>query len=255
MGWQQVISVQAEQVIVFGSSGVFVYHGSITEGNLIESHTDVSFTGPGPAGEAIVGGDTVYTIQGGTAYAIQRTGFIIMDVYSASSQLGPYSIITGWQIGISTAGSSYEVKVSVPGGNSVIVSTLNTEVTGPFNSTGGTASNPTLITTDSWNAMTLSSPFSAGTPAPEYRLYPDNTVHLKGQVSLIANAAAFSAFQQLPAGYIPAEIQHFTTPNTLSGFGLGDTSVEVNTVGNCQTTVAGVTGNVIYLDGIVISLD
>jgi len=118
--------------------------------------------------------------------------------------------------------------------------------------TGTSATNPAQV--EGWHSMSLASGFTAGGQTPEYRLWPDNTVRLRGSVSLTATHAAGTAFWTCPAGYAPQVSQYFMTPNSLGSYALGGYSVHVNT-SSLLTGAAGVSGNFITLDGIAYTLD
>lgn len=83
----------------------------------------------------------------------------------------------------------------------------------------------------------------------------DNTIHLKGTVTLSAAQNAVTEIFSLPSGLIPSQSQHFVTYNTLSGYTAGDPSISVFvTSGSVCISPAGSSGNVVALDGIIIAL-
>lgn len=125
----------------------------------------------------------------------------------------------------------------------------------PFSSILTTVQPGTAATTESWHLMALSAGFAAGAPAPQYRLYPDGTMHLTGSVTLTAAQAAGASMTLLPGSYIPQTIQRFNVPNTLSGGAAGARVLYANTTGNIGIDVAGSNGNTVDLDGVMIALD
>lgn len=108
---------------------------------------------------------------------------------------------------------------------------------------------------ESWHPLTLVAGFSAGNPGPQYKLFPDGTVHLTGIVDLTAAQAAGTAFATLPSGYVPATTQHFVTGNNLSGYVAGERTIYVNSGGNVGISPSGSTNDFVDLDGSVIELD
>ena len=242
MGWNEPVEV-TPIVIVGGStpgSGVFIYNGTPGAGNLIESHTPgVPVTSTDAFGNGTVGGDAMYYKVSGVYYASVRLGETIVSTWSASSAAGPYTEINTW--GMMTV-VPFEQAIEVIG--SFIVNG------GPINATAGTASNPSIITTDTWHAISLATGFSS-TDA-EYKLNADNTVSLRGIVNLTANEPAFTAWGTLPA---PTANLFISTPNNLSGYALGGVSIVINADGFPQIGVAATNGNFFYLDGVRYHLD
>ncbi len=113
---------------------------------------------------------------------------------------------------------------------------------------------------ESWHTFALNSGFgSAGAPwaAPGYQYEPTNggRVRLRGQVSLTAAQAASASICNLPLGYRPTYQQAYMTPNTLSGFTIGNYSVYVATGGDVRIGDTGASGDYVSLDGIVLELD
>jgi hypothetical protein len=115
-----------------------------------------------------------------------------------------------------------------------------------------------FITNDTWHAMpAFNAGFSHGTPAPAYKLYPDNTVALAGQVSATSGTTSGTVVTLPSAAYFPALAKTFAlpfaggTPATTSNCRLG-----VSTAG-ALNLASGPTGAAFTfnLDGIRYPLD
>lgn len=273
--------VRTRQVIVSGSgagAGVFVYNGTPGLGTLVKSITSPS-TATDPFGNAVIGTDTTYQKISPTSFqAIAYQGNEI-QFFTATSPAGPwagtglfifFSASGPTGILINAAGGTIQLAVTSTGvqvagaaftaGNGLSVTggtTTDTEtVTGALTATGGTPASPVAVKTDVWNAMGLAAGFTAGVPAPQFKLMPDQTVMCRGIVSLSANQVAGTVFATLGASYLAAHGTQFVTRNTLSGYALGNGSVA--NAGGASTlaiVVAGVTGNVVELDGVRYSTD
>lgn len=109
----------------------------------------------------------------------------------------------------------------------------------PIKCTLGTVSNPTVITTDAWNLLTLDAGWStlAGQTPPQYRLNSDNTVEMIGAAQF---SAAFtsqnmcSGANVLPAAYRPTN-QQYIAP------GPGAAGLQVSSNGNLLATQVAAT--------------
>lgn len=129
-------------------------------------------------------------------------------------------------------------------------------ITGAISATTGTAANPTVISTDSWNTMAAftSGSYSHGSPSPAYKLMPDNTVAFAGIVDVSSSAStneivgAFGSTQ-----YYPETAKRFICATTASDL---YAEIIVNTTGELQlASYANYTGASVYLDGIRYPLD
>lgn len=93
--------------------------------------------------------------------------------------------------------------------------------------TGTSTTNPAGV--ESWHTATITGAgFSAGTPAPSYKLYPDDTVSVGGQVSVTSGTTSGTIFT-LPAAY---------RPSTTKKFALTFSAGTPATAGNCQATIS-----------------
>lgn len=227
--------VVANRVIVFGPGGavvgVFVYSGPPAPGNPPVAWT--SLNSADPYGNALPSGT-------GIVIGTQGAGTVI--------GLGQGELI-GYAAGELPGG------IQFPGSNDIrIVSPLATALDTPAQidnysastfglqrhvfsghviATAGTPAHPTLITTDTWNPLTLANGWGAPAlgPAPSYRLTTDNEVELCGELRQAA-APTSATIATLPAGYRPS--------TATKGFAAGcNTGVTAGTVAWLQVDTAG----------------
>lgn len=127
--------------------------------------------------------------------------------------------------------------------------------TTPITSTAGTAANPTVISTDTWQTVpSFGAGFAAGGPTPQYALMPFGvggaaSVAIRGQVLATAATAVGAPMFTLP--YTFARQHDFVTPNNLAGAALGQRIVRVAASGAVQCQAVGANTNFIILDGII----
>jgi hypothetical protein len=213
-------------VIVSGpGSGVFVYSPKPGAGNLVASISAAA--GLDPYGNSVSPGFTVYS--GGT-FAQLNSGALEMGDAAA----GVFLSIFGSVLSLAAAYGSPSFAVTIP-----------------VTATAGTAANPTVITTDSWNAAALLNGWAnagGGLYEAQYRLCADNTVHLIG----VINSAAMTAtqFMTLPAGYRPLNTggdhpigEHTTTP-----LGTEGAFLRVGTTGACSIINSAVASGIIVFN-------
>jgi hypothetical protein len=236
MGWQ-VETVIANQVIIFGEDdAVFVYNGTPALNSLAVSITSTSYTGNDPYGNSVLSGVTLYQKSSFTGnYIAQNLAGLQTNYFTSPTEAGPWGHVTNasWEFDDANGVLAWLGAMTI----------------------GGSDVNPTVIETDSWHTVTsFGTGFAAGTWPPQYRLYPDNTWHLRGQVSITAAVAGGNTIFQLPSG--PAIEAHFATGCTLTGYAAGDTTFGVSTSGTLfMGPTGGANGNDIFLDGVVIPLD
>jgi len=203
--------------VVNGSA--LYYSPSEGAGNLVLSVNGNTANTTDSFGNVVLPGTTTYADVGGTFYAMQTYSTNI-TLYSATSQAGPYSSqgiiemqsgqgltirdLSGNGLSIDTSGGPIVID---PTGSAAITIEGALTVTAPITATSGTAASPTVITTDTWHAMTLANSWAnvAGFATARYRLTAANQVEIIGAI----NAAAASAvtFFTLPAAYRPASQQ------------------------------------------------
>ena len=171
-GTTQAVVIANRVIIIGDTGGIFIYAPAPGLHNLIASI-------------AAVAGTDQYgnSYPGGFSGELQTNEIQFLSAGVVVGQLAP---------------------VTLSGG--LVLDLLNL----PFNSTAGTAANPSVLSTDSWHPMTpLLNGWAnaAGNVTAQYRLVasPPNSVEAIG--ALAANAATAATFFTLPAGYRPASQQ------------------------------------------------
>lgn len=207
MGWQVDPNLIVTILNVVGAGdGVFVYDSATGQA---PNGLRVSITGPSTLtdseGNAIVGELTAYTkVSSSLYYAMSMSGDEI-QFFTATSEAGPWtatgvSIVqqsNGLQINFGSADILFNSSTGAITTNAPL--TVNGE---PITSTGGTQANPTIITTDSWHAQTLTTPANwTVNNQPQCTFYPDNTVELQGEITAAAAIATGASLLTLPSGY------------------------------------------------------
>lgn len=165
--------------------------------------------------------------------------------FLAASQAGPYTQIASFVLDLYNPGA---VPVPTFSGSAAVVppETFQAAIGGVI---------------ETWHTPALGSGFASngGAQAPvSYQLEPIGSggrVRLRGQVNLTANQTAGATMWTMPAAYTPAFTQFFVTPNSLSGYTLGISSVVINANGTVECRPAGTSGNDVILDGICYELD
>lgn len=235
MGWTSTFfpALQAGNVLI-DDTGMYIYSPTVAFGNLKESIGIAPSITHSPKGEVILPGDTNYgTIPGPALVALQKTQSGIV-AYKATNFNGPWTA---------------EANLGFDATNKIMSLTL-----AAFASVAGTAANPTDVKTDVWNTISsFGTGFAAGSPAPAYRLYPDNSVRLQGVVDVTGTVAVGNVMFTLP--YTFPKAANFNTPNTLSGFAAGKATYSMNTTGSVAVQSTGVSGNLLWLDTGFSSLD
>lgn len=170
---------------IINSSGVFFYSGTPALGNLIISNAPSS--GTDGFGNAYLSGVVNYTP--GTTYFAEQLFQASVLFYSATSGAGPWTQVGSILCPGGAAGMQFQ---SSPGGF--------TFGGGSLISVAGTATSPTLITTDTWHNITLINGWAnnAGFVASRYKMMENHSVRVQGVIN--ANAATSGTFGILPAG-------------------------------------------------------
>jgi hypothetical protein len=164
------------------ADGQFTYSGipaanNMTSSNASAGNTDIY-------GNLWLSGSVAYGSDGaGGQYALRTQVFGAAGgafrLYSAATQAGPWTAI----------------------GAEVAVTATGLVILGNLSATSGTASSPSLVTTDTPHAVTFTNSWAnqAGGNMPlRYWMNPDNTVTLKG---IIASGTAAAVCNNLPAAY------------------------------------------------------
>lgn len=114
----------------------------------------------------------------------------------------------------------------------------------------------TTTTPETWHSMVPLAGFTAGGEPPRYKLMPDNTVMLGGDINLTAAQAANTAFFGMPSGYVPTQSSVYVNRTTLSGYAAGASVVKCEAGGALRMVPAGnAAGQFFTLDGIRYPLD
>jgi hypothetical protein len=146
-------------------------------------------TGIGPNGGALVP-----WITGNTPGTFAQTNWTTGGndtVFGEGIQLG--SIIFGMQAAL------YNLYLS----GSVGVSGGLTVLGGGVLSTAGTATAPTIITTDTWHNMSLLNGWTVGTGYAQYKLEPNNKVSVRAANITPGTVTAGTSIWTPPTGYVP----------------------------------------------------
>jgi hypothetical protein len=244
-------------VITGPGQGIFVYSGAPAFGSLTET-LGISVAGTDGQGNAYLAGDTTYQNVSGTFVAFQKTA-VSLTWLTAATAAGPY-ISTGASITYATGTATLFIK----GGTNGITLQSGTTIQGgltvnsSFTATGGDAASPTLISTDTWNTVTVfGAGFAAGAPVPQYALMPFGvgaaaSVAIRGQVLATAATAVGATMFTVP--YTFARTHDYVTPNNLAGAALGQRIVRVNTSGAIGCQAIGANTNFVIIDGIIANM-
>jgi hypothetical protein len=196
---------------VVNALGAFWYIGPGAFGNLFMSSCPVTTT-TDSFGNSVVGGCfCVYSATAGITTQITPTGIIFQDV--------PAGITTVFQMSLGQLNM-----FGIGMGQSTLTLNVPLILEEPVTSTGGVPGDPTVITTDSWNAMTLTGGWTIQTSAyARYQLMPDNSVWV--QAKLVAGTLTNgTTIWHAPSGYIPTNA-HGQTGAVVCESGTGTASV------------------------------
>jgi hypothetical protein len=112
---------------------------------------------------------------------------------------------------------------------------------------GSSVSNQTIITTDTWNSITLDANWStlAGQPVPSYRLGIEKRVHLEGaaQFNVNINNTNLNGGHPLPTAYRPATAPFLAAAPGSAGLNILTTGVLVAAQGAAATPFCNFCGN------------
>lgn len=280
-------------IIQADKNGMYFYSGTAGSGNLVMSLVPGTATVTDPFGNSCPPG---FTVGQSTATQIQMvsssgTGKVVFKLNNASYHDGGMQGVLGVNFAEltiqgpnkTTAGHTdfvTEVLSSSDGSttsagwalvyvdaNSVSNTTAYGDWTG-FNIpagkitavTPGTGTGPTnAATAETWHTMpAFINSFSHGTPAPSYKLMPDNTVQLAGVVTLPGSGSYNSInFTTLPSGYRPISLKRLPASISAVGTYNGDPHVFIDTSGNMQIVgyPSAQNGQTFWLDGMRFPLD
>jgi len=225
-GWivRQDGSAEFNNVVIRGGEvigGVTLeYSGTPAAGNLI--YSVAAFSGTDAYGNHYLGGGSAWY---GSTWAVALQSVATLQYYSGS-------LAAGW----------------TPAAAAVaFASAKQVEITGALIATTGTAANPTLIMTDTWQPITLDGSgltwtTVSGYAAPSYRLLPDGNLQLTGLAdwgSTATTSKALNSSNPLVAPYVPATTKFFRSYSNVGQRG----SVQIDDTGvitmECNATSAG----------------
>lgn len=248
---------------VMNSSGAFFYNGTPALGNLSQSITDGN--GTDGFGNTYLQGITTYSpISGSVTGTIAVTSVdATVTFYYSTSTTGSGTWRETGQILCQPTTSNTGPNVLLfealdnTGSSTLASIELNADPTTPqfkveagaLISTLGTVTNPSLITTDAWHGATLTTPGNWTINAsPEYKLYPDNTVGISGELTAAANVATQANLLTLPTAYRPATAQRITACTNNGTTSVAACLITISTAGVVQTIPAIATGNTLNLN-------
>jgi hypothetical protein len=249
---------------VANGHGFFWYSGGVAApGALVMSAAAAGGSDDG-AGNAYVAGFALYisvhqalALDGGSLFAYSAPGYAgPWTPGSASIQFGGGLLAFLTTAGASTVVRAFESLITVGSSGEVpstwqfnlpLEATDGQSVTGGLDadvitSTGGTATDPTIISTDTWHDLRpLNTGFTgtlAGYYPPQYRLTPDRRVEIFGAVGLPGLGYNSATIATLPGAYTPNNSVYMLAGqfnNTGSAPGNGASiTLSVDTSGNLQ---------------------
>jgi len=237
-GWQinQDGSAEFNNVIIRNGqvvSGTALYYSGIglpAANTLIVSISAAA--GTDSAGNAYFAGFTTYGKTGLTYYALNQlpqadaagTFGAVTTVYTAASQAGPWT--AGTQLNLEASnhaalladvahiyGISGAPSLQLHSGSGLLspAATLTADsnaglnlTDGPLIATAGTASTPSLITTDTWHNMTLLNSWSLGGGGyARYMMGNNGNVYVQGDNVIPGTTTGGTNVWTIPAGYVP----------------------------------------------------
>jgi len=244
--------LRARLVIVSGANGgVFVYSNTAAAGNLVASMVAGATTDS--AGNEILADVTDYARAGSPIQAVQLTSGTIL-FSTAASQAGPYlgRATIEWdtvnnQLLISPGGLPIALNgplVSTAGNIQVVEG--NWVFNPGFTVAASDPNNPG--TADPWHAVQLDGTWTAGNPAPSYRLLPDGNLQLTGLAThaAITTETALNSGTPLVAPYVPA-----TNKNYQGNRAGGTAGAEIKSTGVIFAEPNGVSSTSVDITGIV----
>jgi hypothetical protein len=219
--------------VTIGGTSLYYSTPAPAANTLVESISSTAFTDS--AGNSVLAGHVSYhyTSAGGSSIAVAVTDTGITWYAALAGTLGPW-----------TAKHAITANALTGAGLNIDNAIVNAALT----ATGGTAITPSLITTDTWHAITLDAGWTAGTQAPQYRLTAAGDVQCRGtatHASVTANTN-INASTPLAAPYLPGAIRFFRAADPSDSAGL----VQINTSGTFQVhATAGFPATQAIFDG------
>lgn len=249
-GWQLTRAghLEANDAVIRGGLVIggteLDYNGTPALGNLVFSRSSTG--GTDQFGNAYIGGAVEYANIGAGGYEAMQLGPTGLIAYvSPGGPDGPYGAVAS----IQQAGGTFTVAAPLI-------------VTGALTAIGGTAANPTLVTTDTWHVIgqpgepVFGAGFGvpgAGDQSPRFQLQADGTVMFDGVALTTAATAANATLFTLPAAaYIPLKRKRFAGVTSASGYATpGQTLVNIAPATGVVSLVPACSGagQQIVLDG------
>jgi hypothetical protein len=216
MGWSSQAVVAAlfrGTDFMINSAGAFFYAGAPGRGNLIHTITNAGGSDDGH-GNAYLAGDTTYQDQGDGTYLAFQDYQSALSVFSAPGPAGPWTqdgpVLDTYPGYMVLTGATPSVLWLFIESDQVIVAASNSPVSqtsAPLEVQGQVAAQSvTAIVSgaaETWHNMALLNGWSASGGYARYRMNPDKTVRVQGNISggTITNG---TAIWDAPAGYDPS---------------------------------------------------
>lgn len=264
MGWQVNPDVIANTVIVTGPAGVvvgiFVYQIGTTPGPGNPPVEWMSQFLADPYGNILPTAGIASEAPGGGEWATFSNGILAMgfnssqptaQAFTASMPNAGEVVLTGpTESPTDTSGLLSFISKTASDGAGALLNLA----TAAFTSKAGTASNPSVLSSDVWNTASNN---AGATGTLQYSYEPNGPngkgcVRLRGECITNANEAANFVMFSIP--YAPAQNHSFVTPTNASGYSAGNRVVTVTTAGAVEFAVSSTSGNFVILDGIVVPL-
>lgn len=233
MGWEANVFpiLQAGNTVLINGQGEFIYNGVAANGNLLFSFTPAA--GTDAQGNAFDPGFESFSAGDGQE-VLQINNGAINWLYNVGNQAISltFQTVNGHLVMFGNVGTTFELNIPVLFDKDV---TFNGSIT----ATGGTASDPTKIVTDTWHPIVLGNGWAnqAGNVAAQYRATPFNEVEIIGTLNgAAATAAKFAQLPSTPFNYRPASQQG--SPAAVSMAAVDNAYVQCDTSGNLTMNAA-----------------
>lgn len=190
---------------------VIIYAGLPAADNVVASVISAAATDS--HGNDLLIGTTSYHKFAANSFGAANVGGGFVTFYTSAVGMNTWSPSGSLEAGSFTDIHGKQNVVSAPGG--MLIGSLGIDSSGivqtALTATAGTAAQPTLITTDTWHAITLDAGWIAGTPAPSYQLLPNGWLGLTGVAThaAITTETAINNGNPLPAQYRPATNKNY----------------------------------------------
>jgi hypothetical protein len=263
---------------IINSNGVFIYSGTPALGNLVGSWAAAAgsdqFTNAYQKDFAVYVGTGYININssgglGGNTAVLFKPGLtthvtLNPQTYAGSNNSGAVNEQEFLALTSGTANNNDDTQLQLISkssdgvspsvlnflmGGSVLSQLFKTQwnIGVAISATLGTPTVPTVITTDSWHAITLDANWStlAGQPVPAYRLGIENRVHLTGaaQFNVNINNTNLNGASPLPLGYRPSKAPFIAGAPGSAGINILTNGVIVAAQGSAATPFCNFCGS------------